>query len=134
MEMTRIILDTNAYILYAKKDIKVINKILKSDEVCISVISCGELTAGFLKGSKSEANNTNLKKFLSNSKIRLLGVNKKTSEIYGKIYFGLQKIGKPIPINDIWIAACAIETNSILITHDRHFLSIPDLKLWKAIK
>lgn len=131
--MTRIILDTNAYILYSKKNIEVIKVILKSNEVCISVISCGELTAGFLKGSMFEYNNAKLNSFINNSKIKLLEVNKNTSEIYGKIYKRLKQEGGMIPINDVWIAASAIETNSNLVTYDKHFLKIPNLKLWSGI-
>lgn len=134
MEMTRIILDTNAYILYSKKNKKVIGELLKSDEICISVISCGELTAGFLKGTMFEYNNSKLDSFLRNQKVKLLDITKSTSEVYGKIYYRLLKVGKMIPVNDVWIAACAIETNSTLITYDRHFLNISGLKLWDGIK
>lgn len=132
--MTSILLDTNTFSSYIDYDKKVINAILKSNKVFLSVISSGELIAGFLKGSMFSINNARLNRFLRSSKVQLLDINKNTSEIYGKIYFDLQKVGKPIPTNDMWIAACAIETNSTLITYDKHFLKIPNLKLWSGIK
>jgi len=134
MEMTRILLDTNAFSSYVNQDKKIIDQMLKSDKVYLSVISSGELVAGFLKGTKFEYNNITLEKFLKNSKVQLLNISKNTSDIYGKIYYELQKNGLLIPINDVWIAACAIETDSVLVTYDKHFLSIPKLKLWDKIE
>jgi predicted nucleic acid-binding protein len=45
----------------------------------------------------------------------------------------LRKSGKPIPINDVWIAAHGLETGSILVTYDDHFAVIPGLRLWPEI-
>jgi predicted nucleic acid-binding protein len=41
--------------------------------------------------------------------------------------YNLNKIGRPIPTNDIWIAATALETGSHLITYDKHFNYIDEL-------
>jgi tRNA(fMet)-specific endonuclease VapC len=56
-----------------------------------------------------------------------------TSEFFASIKNNLSKAGKPLPINDIWIAAHCMETGSMLITYDKHFLEIPGLLIWKQV-
>ncbi len=43
----------------------------------------------------------------------------------------IKKSGTSLPINDIWIAAHALETGSVVVTYDIHFKSIPGLRLWE---
>jgi len=129
-----IILDTNAYSQLQKGDFLVKKEILSSSLTLISSISLGELYRGFKIGSKETFNNKALDNFLKGRNIRVIDVSRKTSKIYGEISSLLRKQGTPLPINDIWIAASAIETNSTLVTYDKHFLSIPHLKLWNGIK
>ncbi|MEK7168838.1 MAG: type II toxin-antitoxin system VapC family toxin [Patescibacteria group bacterium] len=131
--MTSIFLDTNAYSHFIHGDQSVQVAINTAKIVYISSIVLGELYAGFINGSKFEINNLILKKLLNKKKIRVFDINSKTSFIYAELFVKLSKIGKPIPTNDIWIAASAIETNSTLVTYDKHFLNIPNLKLWSKI-
>jgi predicted nucleic acid-binding protein len=56
-----------------------------------------------------------------------------TADVFGLIMGSLRKSGKPIPINDVWIAAHGLETGSILVTYDDHFAVIPGLRLWPEI-
>jgi len=51
-------------------------------------------------------------------------------ETAGHLKDNLRKLGTPIPINDVWIAAHALETGSVLVTYDDHFSRIPGLRLW----
>lgn len=53
----------------------------------------------------------------------------KTAEIYGKIKSELQRNGRILPENDMWIAATAIENNLTLCSQDKHFLEISNLSL-----
>ena len=46
----------------------------------------------------------------------------------------LKRSGKPLPVNDVWIAAHALETGSILVTYDDHFASVPGLRLWDELQ
>lgn len=132
--MNTIILDTNAYSNLQKGDIQIKKKILSSSTTCLTVITLGELYRGFKIGSKESANNNLLEMFLKGKNIRIIEVTKEISKIYGEISSLLKKQGTPLPMNDIWIAACAIETDSTLITYDKHFLNIPNLKLWGKLK
>jgi tRNA(fMet)-specific endonuclease VapC len=56
-------------------------------------------------------------------------VNVKTAEIYARIRLQLKRKGKPIPENDIWIAAICVEHDVPLATSDGHFLEIDALKV-----
>ncbi|NOX61747.1 MAG: type II toxin-antitoxin system VapC family toxin, partial [Chloroflexi bacterium] len=54
-------------------------------------------------------------------------ISQETAERYARIYAYLRQIGRPIPTNDLWIAASALEHNAELLTADRHFLAIPHI-------
>lgn len=129
-----ILLDTNCYNIFIDGNKKVIKKVFDSSIIYISTITIGELYSGFYKGNRLVENVDILNKFLANKKVKIVNINEETSEIYGKVLSKLLKDGLPIPTNDVWIAASAIETNSTLITYDKHFLNIPNLKLWSKIK
>jgi len=132
--MKTILLDTNAYIFFTKGDKRVVKSVEKSDAVYLSVVTIGELYSGYFRGSKFKFNYGTLQEFLGNVLVKVKDVNLETSRIYGQICSDLLKAGKPIPTNDIWIAAHAIETDSMLITYDSHFLKIPNLRMWKELK
>ncbi|MCI5149668.1 MAG: type II toxin-antitoxin system VapC family toxin [Candidatus Electrothrix sp. MAN1_4] len=82
---------------------------------------------GFSKTSK------NCKLFSVKKVLNIIDVSIETSEIFGEIKSGLRKKGKMIPLNDIWIAAHAIETGAKLITYDAHFKNISGLRLWDEL-
>ncbi|HES59885.1 MAG: PIN domain-containing protein [Calditrichaceae bacterium] len=67
------------------------------------------------------------------STVQILAATNETSEIFGIIKSELKKQGKPIPINDVWIAAHVLETGSVLITYDKHFFQIPGIRLWDIL-
>ncbi len=56
-----------------------------------------------------------------------------TAEVFGQVKDGLRRSGHPIPTNDVWIAAQALETGSVLVTYDAHFQAIPGLRIWDEI-
>lgn len=128
--MNSILMDTNTYSAYLLGDKKVLNALVKADIVYMSTIMIGELYAGFYGGSKLKKNVEYLEKFLNKSTVNILEVTLTTAEIFGRIKNNLKEIGNPIPLNDIWIAAHAMETNSELITFDSHFKKIIGLKIW----
>ncbi|OGM20401.1 hypothetical protein A2714_01645 [Candidatus Woesebacteria bacterium RIFCSPHIGHO2_01_FULL_38_9] len=131
--MKRIFVDTNAYSLLLRGDKKIESEISVSDEVLISVISLGEIYFGYYQGGLLQKNLENLDAFLGKDSVLTVKVNKNISFIYGQTKYELEKKGVPIPSNDIWIAASCIETDSVLITYDRHFLNIPKVKVWKKL-
>ena len=130
----KITLDTNAYSGFMAGNARILDYIVDSEVVYVSTIMIGELYAGFHGGKKYLANAEELKYFLGKDGIRIIDVTIDTAEIFGELKAKLSKNGKMIPLNDIWIAAHAIETGSKLITFDAHFKNISGLRTWEELK
>lgn len=125
--MKRVLLDTSAYshLMRGNKDIA---KLLdEADEVLLCAIVVGELLAGFKNGSKEQQNKSVLQDFLSVINVGVLYIDDETAERYSVILDYLKKSGNPIPTNDIWIAASAMQHGLVLITSDQHFSILPQI-------
>ena len=132
--MIKILLDTNAYVKLASQDKEVFKVISEAESVVIPSIVIGELIEGFYGGTQFDKNRKTLNEFIDDLNIQIWDIGYQTAEIYGEIKNELKKKGTPIPANDIWIAASAIENGAKLITYDKHFLNIQGLRLWNIIK
>ncbi len=128
--MNTLILDTNAYTRYTAGETAVLDAILETDVVYMSVFVLGELLYGFTRGSRERENRLLLRKFLGGPKTRVLEGTQATFEHYGSLRAHLRRNGTPIPLNDIWVAAHALETGSLLVTFDSHFDQVPGLRIW----
>lgn len=133
--MKRITIDTNAYRrLLEGEDPELLQIINRAHRVFLSVIVLGELIAGFKGGTKEKENKDMLEQFLLEPTVETLHVRDETAEIYGEVKNELLKKGTPIPTNDLWIASQVVETASVLITYDRHFIKISGLRIWDRLK
>lgn len=128
--MRKILLDTNAYTKLLLGEKVILQALGKADKVLIPTVVLGELFAGFKGGDKEATNRKLLDKFLSKPQVEILPITKETAEIFAEIKYTLLKSGTPLPINDIWIASCAVEMGAILITYDEHFSKIPQVRIW----
>ena len=126
--MNTLILDTNANNRYAAGELAVLDAIRQADIVYMSIFVLGELFYGFKRGTKERENRLLLRKFLGGAKTRILEGTEATSEHFGSLKAHLKRVGNPIPLNDIWIAAHALETGSMLVTFDSHFEHVPGLR------
>ncbi len=131
--MSKIALDTNAYTHLFKGDVHVREVLKKASHVYLSIIIIGELLFAFKKG-KFKNNKGLLEEFLEDNFVSVLDIKRETAEIYADVRYYLENQGIPIPSNDVWIAAHAIETGSLLITYDKHFRNIPGLRVWDILK
>ncbi len=131
--MRKISLDTNAFSGYLTGDEDVLTVISKASIVYMSIFVIAELYFGFKGGNKEEENIENLNIFLSKPTVHLVDATIETSSIFADIKHILKKKGKPIPLNDVWIASHAIETGSVLISYDSHFKNIPGFRIWNKI-
>lgn len=127
--MKKILVDTNAYGAFKKNDPKATGIIREVEYIGLSVVVFGELLGGFKGGSKEEKNIEELNEFMDSPRVHLLQVDEETAEFYAKIYWDLKKKGKPIPSNDMWIAASALRHGLSLFTFDQHFNNIDGLLL-----
>ncbi|MGB9005801.1 MAG: type II toxin-antitoxin system VapC family toxin [Candidatus Aminicenantales bacterium] len=131
--MKKLLLDTNAFTRFLRGDGKTLAWLAQADCVYMSVFVLGELYAGFKAGAKDKDNRRVLDRFMGKPTVSVLTATRETAEIFGLVKDSLRKSGRPIPINDVWIAAHVLETGSVLVTYDKHFLHIPGLRLWDEV-
>lgn len=131
--MRKVLLDTSAYAALLGGDEEVLEAIAAASEVFISIFVLGELWAGFRGGSRERENRERLEAFLGKPSVIVIDATRDTAEIFGRVKDRLRRAGTPIPINDVWIAAHAIEHGAEIITYDRHFTFIPGLLLWAGV-
>ena len=127
--MRQLLIDTNIYSYALRGDDDVVEVLRKSEQIGISVISIGELLSGFKGGGREKKNREELEIFLDSSRVVVYPVDEDTSEFYAEIINNLREIGKPVPTNDVWIAAIAFQNGLKLFTKDIHFKTIPGLSL-----
>jgi tRNA(fMet)-specific endonuclease VapC len=123
----RLLLDANAYSAMVRGRSEITDRVRLAEEVLLSLVVMGELLYGFHNGSRYQENRRILDEFLQNKNVRVVTLTPSTADRFGEIFTSLRKKGKPIPTNDIWIAAQAIETQSDLISSDPHFEAIEGL-------
>lgn len=116
------IFDTNIIIGFLKNDKSIVSKLKIEKNINTSVITIGEMFYGAKNSNNSIKNMEIYNDFFKYCNI--FGITRKTSEYYADIRFELKKIGKPIPENDIWIAAIAKENDMVIVTRDKHLKDI----------
>lgn len=125
--MTRLLLDSSAYIAFKKRHPAVMEIVSQAELIFISPIVLGELRAGFLQGTKRDRNERELQLFLHAPRIRVLALDEETSDRYAVIRVTLKKAGTPVAVNDLWIAASAMQHGLPVLTSDRDFQKIPQI-------
>ena len=126
--MRPILLDTNAYTAFMLGAVEVIEVIAHADQLFLTPIVLGELLGGFAAGTREPKNRAELARFLDSPRVEVLGVTAQTADSYALVYAGLRRKGQPIPTNDLWIAASALEHGAALLTRDAHFSHIDGLR------
>ena len=127
--MNKILIDTNIYSRAMRGDHGVLHCLQHVTHIGISSISIGELLSGFKGGNKQDINRQELNIFLDSPRVALYYVDEITAEFYSAILNQLKKQGTPIPTNDIWIAATALQQGLPVYTFDQHFEHIAGLLL-----
>lgn len=120
------LLDTNIIIALFAGDPFVKKHIAKAGEIFIPAIVIGELFFGAFKSGRPKANTARIENFAASNTVVACDIG--TSRKYGYIKNLLQKKGHPIPENDLWIAALAMEYELTLVSRDEHFKKINELK------
>lgn len=119
--------DTSAYLAFLRGHSEIKLALQQADEIFFCPVVLGELITGFLLGTSEKKNRSILKDFLSSPRVEIVEIDEETSERYAVIMSHLKKIGTPIPTNDLWIAASAMQHGLKVLTTDKHYLQVPQI-------
>ncbi len=125
--MRPVFIDTNAYVAFKREETYATEIIQQAETLAIGPVVLGELLSGFECGNKTKKNRDELHQFLQSSRIRFFPMTSDTANFYSQIYSSLRNKGTPIPSNDMWIAAQALEHGCVLFSNDKHFKAIEGL-------
>jgi predicted nucleic acid-binding protein len=123
----KIAIDSNRYSDFCRGLPEVVEIVEDALEIHVPLIVLAEQRAGFAHGSAREKNERVLTKFLNNPGVFVLGPDEQTTFFYADLYTYLRKKGRPIPTNDLWIAALVIQHNLVLFDRDADFDALPQL-------
>ncbi len=125
--MSRLVVDTSVLIRILDRAYTPPSEFAKYDELLIPSVVIGEYRAGLVLLSRGPRLMEALLSYLRKSSVRVVPVGERTAELYAKVYQALRAQGRPIPQNDMWIAAAALEQGADIATHDEHFRCVPML-------
>ncbi len=123
----RVALDTNRLTDLFQGDTALAELLETCEEVWIPLVVLAEIKAGFYGANERHRNEILLRRLLSKPTVGVLLPSRETAEHYARLFVQLRRAGTPIPDNDLWIAALALEHDLLLVTRDRHFRRIPQL-------
>lgn len=123
----RFLLDTNIVIAFFAQDEGVLDNMQISEAFYIPSIVLGELYFGAIKSSNQTQNRSRVDQLVPTTSI--LGCDAQTARAYGQLKDDLRQKGRPIPENDIWIAAIALQNELTLVTRDAHFDHIDEITI-----
>ena len=120
------ILDTNSLSAFADGLPVTVSTVHAANSVEISVVSLGEFRFGIAQSRHRIAYerwlHDNLRYY------RILDVDQETAAIYAEIRLELKQAGRPIPVNDLWIAAQSRQHEMPVLSRDRHFDVVKGLR------
>lgn len=128
----RIAIDSNRYTDLCRGIPEVVEVLSTASEIHVPLIVIAEQRAGFAHGSQRAKNERVLTRFLNTPGVFVLAPDEQTTFFYADAYAYLRKRGKPIPTNDLWIAALALQHQLILFDRDSDFDHLPQIARLKA--
>ena len=120
------ILDTNALSAAADGEPGAVEILSSAERIAVPVIVLGEYRLGIGQSRKKDAYEAWLQEWVAT--VEVLEVAEETTRYYASIGSELKKAGKPIPTNDLWIAALCRQHSLALLSRDRHFDAVAGIK------
>lgn len=121
------LLDTNVVISLLQGEESIRERLAENRRVLLSTIVLGELYYGARKSGRVEENLTRINRLAVATVV--LGCDIITAHEYSVIKNELRLKGRPIPENDICLAAIARQYDLILVSRDKHFAEVQELAL-----
>ena len=120
------ILDTNALSAAAEHDPSALKVVARAEQIAVPVIVLGEYRLGIAQSRYRASYENWLQEWIAS--VTVLDIDNETTRSYAVLGLELKKKGKPIPTNDLWIAALCHQHSLPLLSRDRHFDLVPGLK------
>ena len=120
-------LDTNRYVDLCKGVDETVALVEEAECVFLPFVVVAELRAGFAHGRREADNERILRRFLLKPGVEVVFADDQTTHHYATVFKQLRRQGTPIPTNDMWLAALALQHNLVLHARDRHFDHLPQL-------
>ena len=120
------ILDTNGLSALAEGEPRLEPILRKATQIAVPVIVLGEYRYGIQQSRGRQRYEHWLVEYLA--KFRVLNVDEQTTTSYAAVRGELKRAGTPIPSNDVWIAALCRQHSLPVLSRDRHFDLVPDLR------
>ena len=131
--MRPILIDTNAYTAFKLGDGDTAEVLAWADRILVNSVVLGELLAGFAAHTREARNREELARFLASPRVETVPISPLTADSYALVYAALRRKGLPIPTNDLWIAASALETGAALLSRDAHFAQVEGLRVGQRL-
>lgn len=122
------LLDTNIVTAILNRE-QGVEENIRNNLIYISSTVLGELYFGAKNSSQQERNLQKIEVLIT--RCTILNCDQITANFYSDIRLALKKKGRPIPENDIWIAAVAQQHNLTLVTRDSDFQYVDNLQVVK---
>lgn len=113
------ILDTNALSAVADGETAALELVARADRIALPVIVLGEYRMGIAESRHRASYESWLREWIA--AVTVLNIDERTTDSYSTIGIELKQKGKPIPTNDLWIAALCRQHSLPLVSRDRHF-------------
>jgi tRNA(fMet)-specific endonuclease VapC len=128
-----ILLDTNAYAAFKRGLPEAVEVLAHTPRIGINSIVLGELLSGFAVGTREAENRQELEQFLASERVHQLAIDAATAAQYAVVYRELRRRGRPIPTNDMWIAASALQHGFAVFSDDGHFHEVSSLHVGRRL-
>ena len=123
----RILIDSNRFIDFCAGKMEVVDAFEQAALVVVPFIVLAEIRVGAQSIKRGDAQVRILGELLQQPGVRVVHSSDSTTHHYAALYARLRKAGTPIPTNDLWIAALAIEHSLVLYSRDAHFDLMPSI-------
>ena len=124
--MMPLLLDTNVLIKFLRGNEKIAKVVSTYEQIFVPTVVIGEYKAGVaVETAVGHQQLSALEMFLDSTAVKIVGVTEDVANAYARIFRVLKANGTPIPQNDLWIAACAVDSSATVYSFDEHFGTVP---------
>lgn len=123
----KVAFDTNTYVDLCRHVDSTVELFESADAIVLPYVALAELRCGFAGGRRQADNERILRQFLHRRHVAVAYPDERTTHQYAEVYRQLRRQGTPIPVNDMWIAALALQHDLVLHSRDRHFDHLPQI-------